>query len=34
LRDWLAGFGRLAADGSMHLERSGGLAAIMGKGNR
>ncbi len=34
LRDWLAGFGRLAADGSMHVERSGGLAAIMGKGNR
>ena len=34
LRDWLAGFGRLAADGSMHLQRSGGLAAIMGKGNR
>jgi len=34
LRDWLAGFGRLAADGSMHLQRSGGLAAMMGKGNQ
>jgi general secretion pathway protein N len=34
LRDWLANFGRFAADGSMHLQRSGGLAAIMGKGNR
>ena len=34
LRDWLSGFGRLAADGSMHLQRSGGLAAIMGKGKQ
>jgi len=34
LRNWLAGFGRLAADGSMHLQRSGGVAAITGKGNR
>ena len=34
LRDWLSGFGRFAADGSMHLQRSGGLAAIMGKGKQ
>jgi len=32
LSQWLAGFGPLGADGSMHVQRSGGIAAASSKG--